>query len=121
MYYWICLRADNTAGLFKTDSRSKIVSYTDFQYIKSECEMAYAETVPITYGSIRYQMLVDEEGKINDKPLNVVATALFNDFDYIVGDVAILGMPIGSDMYYMDRDEAESLFEYIKNEINLMK
>lgn len=114
-YYWICLRADNTAGLYKTEP-NKVISYADFEYIKEECGMKWAEIVAFRYHDIPYTMMLDEEGKLRNKPINDMATDLYNNpFDVIVGDVAILSVSRGEDMEYMDEDEAMELFRYIES------
>lgn len=116
-YYWICLRADNTAGLYKTEP-NKVVSYADFEYIKSECGMEWAQVVTFRYHDILYTMMLDEEGKLWNKPINEIATDLYsNPFDCIVGDVAILNAPNGEDMEYMNELEAMALFRYISEMI----
>lgn len=116
MRYWICLRADKTAGLFRVYIESnEIVSYEDFEYIKRECGYEWAQTVTFSFKDRQYMMLLDEEGKLTGSPINELATELYaNPYDCIVGDVAILGMPKGEEMCYLSEDEATPLFEYIK-------
>ena len=43
----------------------------------------------IRFGSQEQLMVLDEEGKLKNKPINKVATLLANIHDYIVGDVLI--------------------------------
>lgn len=114
-YYWICLRADGTAGLYETEP-NKVVSYEDFCYIKSECDMEWAECVTIVHNDKAYQVILDEEGKLNHKSINHIATMMYtNLYDVIVGDVAILSYPNGEDMEYMTEADAMELFNYIKS------
>lgn len=114
-YYWICLRTDTTAGLYKVKP-NEIVSYEDFEYIKNECGMQYAETVTFTFKDMRYMMLVDEEGKLNGKEWNRIADLLYSSpFDEIVGDVAILKYSTDSEMRYMSKEEAYNIFDWLKN------
>lgn len=113
-YYWICIRANRTAGLFKVTTNSRVVSYDDFEYIKNECGIGYAETVSFNFGDVTYMMLVDDEGKLKQLPFNQLASAFYM-YDDIVGDVAILAQPSNSEMMYLLKDDADALFSIVKN------
>lgn len=113
-YYWICIRANRTAGLFKVKSNSRVVSYEDFEYIKNECGIGYAETVKFEFGDVTYMMLLDDEGKLKELPFNELATAIYF-YDDIVGDIAILAQPSNDEMMYLLKDDADALFSFIKN------
>lgn len=121
-YRWICLRADNTAGLFDTSSRDGIVTYPDFEYIKKECHMEMAEVVHFRLDkeSPWFIMLVDEEGKLRDKPINPVASYLYGSkTDFIVGDVAIIGDGRGDgELYYLEDHESNNLWLDIVGLVN---
>lgn len=119
MYYWVCVRNDATGGLFEVKTDDKFVSYEDFCQIKNECRFTYAETVTFEFRGIKYMMLIDEEGKMKENcRTNSVASIFWNNpHDVIVGDVAVLGYPDGEEMCYLTREEADNVFNYLKNEV----
>jgi len=73
------------------------------------------EPVCIHIGEHNYIMVVDEEGKLKDSPVNIKATHLYGDFDVIVGDALIFADHRDTEMRAMDKDEWDALEKAVKD------
>lgn len=83
----LVLKADGTIEAFvfdNSDCAEKIHAKLD----------GYLEAIPQNFNS-RVTMYADEDGKRNDKPINMLATILSGLYpqDYVVGDVVLVGAP----------------------------
>lgn len=80
----------------------------------------YIEVVhPVPFGGPVFDdvvMIVDEEGKLKGKSVNVLASALYNGFDPIVGDVVLCctdARPV-PDVYALPSATAQRLYKFLK-------
>jgi hypothetical protein len=73
---------------------------------------------PVPFGGPIFDdvvMIVDDEGKLKDKPVNVLASALYNGYDPIVGDVVLCCIdtrPV-PDIYALPSATAQPLFKFL--------
>lgn len=80
----------------------------------------YIEVVrPVPFGGPIFDdvvMIVDDEGKLKGKPVNVLASALYNGYDPIVGDVVLCCTDIRPvpDIYALPSATAQSLYRFLK-------
>ena len=79
----------------------------------------YIEVVhPVPFGGPifdRVVMLIDDEGKLKGKSVNVLASALYNGYDPIVGDVVLCctdTRPV-PDIYALPSATAQPLFKFL--------
>ena len=79
----------------------------------------YIEVVrPVPFGGPVFdcvRMVVDEEGKFKDKPVNVLASALYNGYDPIVGDVVLVAFDFqpDPDIYALPSFTAQRLYTWL--------
>lgn len=79
----------------------------------------YIEVVrPVPFGGPVFdcvRMVVDEEGKFKDKPVNVLASALYNGYDPIVGDVVLVAFDFepDPDIYALSSSTAQRLYTWL--------
>lgn len=79
----------------------------------------YIEVVhPVPFGGPVFdcvRMVVDEEGKFKDKPVNVLASALYNGYDPIVGDVVLVAFDFepDPDIYALPSSIAQRLYTWL--------
>ena len=73
------------------------------------------EIVRFSVGGYSYLMILDDEGKLFDKPINEVATDFYGQWPYdcIVGDVIFLSDHHDCEMYFLSDDEERVLREAI--------
>jgi len=83
----LVLKADGNAHTFVFDTPNVAEKI-------HELLNGYLEVIPQNFNS-RVTMYADEDGKRNDKPINMLATILSGLYpqDYVVGDVVIVGAP----------------------------
>lgn len=74
----IVVEADGTLHKLGSDA----MELRDWQWLVG----GYIETVP---GAKGVTLILDENGKLKNKPLNRVATSLYLDFDALVGTVVV--------------------------------
>lgn len=81
MYYYL-ITTKNEISEIQTDRRFGLDDY--YKLIDCDC-IQYVMT-----DAGRYNMILDDEGKLKDKELNYLATLLYNNpYDFIVGDVLL--------------------------------
>ena len=106
MRYYYVIKAGYSAEILKVATEKKTLQCSDC-YEEIGCELV--EMVPVKLvGRNQYTMILDEEGKLTGKALNVTASTLADLYpDYIVGTVII------TKNYNFDTftEEQASLFE----------
>lgn len=88
--------------------------YITLDYLQSEVD-GYIETIRIKGGpDRRLLMVIDEEGKLKDKPINDLAgkIAYIRFDDYIVGDVVIVKEQ-DEDFVSLTDDEANEFMDWL--------
>ncbi len=111
--YGILIPAKGKAKPFEIKGIGTLMELTNLQTAVG----GYIE--PVTVDSVREEiLLVDEEGKLKEKPLNTAATYLAQNHlfegDYIAGD-ALLVQTDGENFKYMSYDTAKVRAELINN------
>lgn len=111
--------------IFKVDGENEIIegdSKTLLQALYDGIGCDTIETVRVhdSFGIDKLLLVLDEEGKLVHKPVNVIGTVLYNNrYDFIVGDVALVRINRRGDDFegFDTREEAESLsrrvYEYL--------
>ena len=103
-------------------SEYMVVIHTDREpeAIKAECTLeklqelvdGYIEIVNVKVKGNRLLMVIDEEGKLKDKPENDRATMLYRAlFDVIVGEAVIVAQD-GEDLRGLTVSETDDVMEY---------
>ena len=85
------------------------------EWIYQQIGCKYIETVPTYRFDVRYQMVVDEEGKLNNAEYNPIASWLYGPGDVIVGTVLLMKLTNEEDpdLGGMDEDEARHILRTI--------
>ena len=93
----------------------------EWMYQQIGCE--YIETVPTYRFDVRYQMVVDEEGKLNNAEYNPIASWLYGPGDVIVGTALLMKLTNEEDpdLGGMDEDEARHILRTIGDLITKVK
>lgn len=112
-YALVIIKADGSIECREMSEKS-----VDLKVLQSIVD-GYIEVVrPAPFGSSafdRVRMVVDEEGKLKDKPINVLASALYNGYDPIVGDVVLTWFDSrpAPDVYALPFDVAQRLDKWL--------
>lgn len=79
MYYYL-ITTNNTVIEKQTDKNYELDDF--YKLIDCDCIQHIMAS--------GYDMILDDEGKLKNKPINLIATRLYNNpYDFIVGDVLI--------------------------------
>lgn len=89
MYYYL-ITTDDAIIEKQTDRRYELSDF--YELIDCDC----IQHVMTDNG---YDMILDDEGKLKSKPINLIATRLYNNpYDFIVGDVLICTNEVVNDI-----------------------
>lgn len=92
MGYFYVVKTDGTVEKYKTGK--KHLDLNDC-YRAIGCE--WVEMVNFKFGRKSYDMIVDEEGKLTNQPVNGIATMLYsNPYDCICGNAVVTKTPAWS-------------------------
>lgn len=86
-------RKEKTGLLIKVDRSVRVVHVDISKDLEELYELINCTTVQMVEApKSRFKIWLDEQGKLDGLPVNVIATALFGQApnDYIVGDVVVL-------------------------------
>lgn len=108
----------NTYFLIKTDCTYErfTMAKHNFDSLKKRANMDFAEHALTVIDDV--EMLLDEEGKLEHKPLNLTATLLYKwaEYDFIVGDVILCTLNARRDNFSgFTQAQADSIEEFIKH------
>lgn len=114
---FIVIRADGSVFYADVDDDDKIVDFEAFNALKAYCvndvdlfEVVHTPVFP------HFLMLVDEEGKFKNSPVNRLASLLYaSPYDDIVGDVVLVAEDEDdpSEMRYLTDIEVTHFYEEV--------
>lgn len=97
----------------------RTMSYEQFDALKRLCDVRVDlwETVSVEICGKRYIMLVDEDGKNKDLPVNPIATDLYRSpYDVINGDAFLVQFDGVESLTFLDDrelDDIDEMFEFV--------
>lgn len=112
-YGIVLIKADGSLSPLDLNCRT-----LDLQALRELVGGSFEVVTPVPFGCSafdRVRMVIDEEGALKGKPCNVLASALYNGFDPIDGDVVLVwydSCPV-SDIYALPASVSKPLFRWL--------
>lgn len=115
----VVLDVQGDAKIIRINDENSIIDYMHFCALKSLCktEIDLFETVSIFTDTEHYVMLLAEDGKLRELPINRIATFMYGalPYDFIVGDVVFVKRDAVAEdeLCYLTASEVDRLTQYI--------